>query len=128
MCIRDSGEDERLLLKRSAALPLLSVHRCRKPLAQRRQQDFPLGIFLDAPGKCMKLPESTGDARYTPSNARLEARKLETQALHKNWRKEFRALQKRRPGMSDVWYSEQIARMEITPKRSAETIRKHMKR
>jgi len=30
--------------------------------------------------------------------------------------------------MSDVWYSEQIARMEITPKRSAETIRKHMKR
>jgi hypothetical protein len=71
---------------------------------------------------------TTGDRRSTPSDARREARKLETQALHERWRKAYRALKKRRPGMSDVWYSEQIARMEITPKRSAETIRKHMKR
>lgn len=69
---------------------------------------------------------STGDSRYTPSSTRREARKLDTQALHERWRKEYRAWKKRRPGMSDVWYSEQIARMEITPKRSAETIRKHM--
>jgi hypothetical protein len=69
---------------------------------------------------------TTGDSRYTPSNARREARKLDTQALHGRWRKEYRALKQRRPGMSGVWYSEQIARMEITPKRSAETIRKHM--
>ena len=71
---------------------------------------------------------TTGDSRYTPSNARREARKLETQALHESWRKEYRALKKRRPGMSDVWYSQQIAKMDIAPKRSAETIRKHMKR
>jgi hypothetical protein len=69
---------------------------------------------------------TTGDRRYTPSNARREARKLDTQALHERWRKEYRALKQRRPGMSGVWYSEQIARMKITPKRSAETIRKHM--
>jgi hypothetical protein len=71
---------------------------------------------------------TTGDARYTPSNARREARKLETQALHEKWRQEYRALKKRRPGMSDVWYSVQIERMEFAPKRSAETIRKHIKR
>ena len=35
---------------------------------------------------------TTGDSRYTPSNARREARKLETQALHESWRKEYRAL------------------------------------
>ena len=71
---------------------------------------------------------TTGDSRYTPSNARREARKLDTQALHERWRKEYRALKQRRSGMSDVWYSKQIARMEILPERSAETIRKHMKR
>lgn len=71
---------------------------------------------------------STGDPRYTPSNTRRDARKLKTQDLHESWRKEYRALKTRRPDMSDVWYSEQIARMEITPKRSAETIRKHLKR
>jgi hypothetical protein len=71
---------------------------------------------------------TTGDSRYTPSNARREARKLDTQALHERWRKEYRTLKQRRPEMSDVWYSEQIARMEITPKRRAGTIRKHLKR
>jgi hypothetical protein len=70
---------------------------------------------------------TTGDSRYTPSNARREARKLETQALRERWRKEYRALKKRRSGMSDVWYSQQIARMGIAESRSAETIRKHMK-
>jgi hypothetical protein len=70
---------------------------------------------------------TTGDSRYTPSNARREARKLETRDLHVRWQKEYRALRLRRPEMSDVWYSEQIARMEIGPRRSAETIRKHMK-
>ena len=64
---------------------------------------------------------TTGDSRYTPSNARREARKLETQALHESWRKEYRALKQRRPGMSDVWYSQQIAKTEIAQGRSAET-------
>jgi hypothetical protein len=70
---------------------------------------------------------TTGDSRYTPSNMQREARKLKTQALHESWRKEFRALKKRRPGMSDMGYSKLIAKMEIAQGRSAETIRKHMK-
>lgn len=69
---------------------------------------------------------STADSRYTPSNARREAHKLDTQGLHEGWRKEYRALKKKRPEMSDVWYSQQIARGAIAKGRSAETIRKHM--
>jgi len=71
---------------------------------------------------------SMGDPRYTPSNARREIRKLETQSLYASWRKEYRALKQRRPGMSDVWYSQQISKMDIAEGKSAETIRKHMKR
>lgn len=71
---------------------------------------------------------TTGDSRHTPSNARREVRKLDTQALHEGWRKEYRALKKRRPGMSDVWYSQQIAKKDSGEGRSAETIRKHMTR
>jgi hypothetical protein len=71
---------------------------------------------------------TTGDSRYTPSNVRREVRKLNTQSLHESWQKEYRALKKRRPEMSDMWYSKQIANMEIATGRSADTIRKHMKR
>jgi hypothetical protein len=71
---------------------------------------------------------STGDPRYTPGIARREARKLKTQSLHESWRKEYRKLKQRRPEMSDVWHSQQIARTESAHGRSAETIRKHMKK
>ncbi len=71
---------------------------------------------------------TTGDSRYTPSDARREAHKLETKDLYEGWRKEYRALKKRHPGMSDVWYSKQLAKTKIAKGRSAETIRKHMKR
>jgi hypothetical protein len=70
---------------------------------------------------------TTGDPRYTPKSVRREARKLETRGLYEGWRKEYKALKKRRLGMSDVWYSEQIAKSEIAQGRSAETIRKHLK-
>lgn len=69
----------------------------------------------------------TGDARYTPNTARREVRKLETAAMYEQWRKEYRALKKRRPNMSDVWYSQQIAKMECAHGRSAGTIKKNMK-
>jgi hypothetical protein len=71
---------------------------------------------------------TTSDPRYTPKNARREARKLETHDLHVRWQKEYRALRLRRPEMSDVWYSQQIAKSDIAHGRSAETIRKHVKR
>jgi hypothetical protein len=70
---------------------------------------------------------TTGDSRYTPSNARRVARKLDTQAMYESWQKECRALKNRHPGKSDVWYSQRIAKMEIAKDRSAETIRKHMR-
>ena len=69
---------------------------------------------------------STGDSRYTPSNARREAHKLETQARHEHWRKEYQALKKRHPDMSDVACSKQIAKLPVADGCSAETIRKQM--
>ncbi len=71
---------------------------------------------------------TAGDPRHTPSNAQREARKLKTQARHERWQKEYRTLKQRRPGMSDVWYSQRIAKLDIAQGKSAETIRKHMKR
>jgi hypothetical protein len=71
---------------------------------------------------------TTADPRYTPSNARREARKLDTCAMYDAWRKAYRDLKRRRRNMSDVWYAQQIAKLELGPRRSAETIRKHMKR
>jgi hypothetical protein len=70
---------------------------------------------------------TTGDARYTPSTARREVRKLETAAMHERWRKTYRVLKRKRPNMSDVWYSLQIAKLDIAQGRSAGTIKKNMK-
>ena len=71
---------------------------------------------------------TTADPRHTPSNARREARKLDTQARHERWRKEYRDLKKKHPKMSDVWCSQQIAKGQSSDGCSADTIRKHMKK
>ena len=70
---------------------------------------------------------TTADNRYTPSNTKREARKLDTQAMYESWRKARRDLNKKRRDMSDVWYSKQIAKMDIAQGRSADTIKKNMK-
>jgi hypothetical protein len=70
---------------------------------------------------------TTADNRYTPTNARREVRKLETRAMHEIWQKEYRTLKKRRPNMSDVWYSQQIAKLPTAKGRNAGTIKKNMK-
>jgi len=70
---------------------------------------------------------TTTDNRYTPTNARREARKLDTQAMYESWQKECRALKKSHPNKSDVWYSQKIARMDIAKNRNAGTIKKNMK-
>lgn len=69
---------------------------------------------------------ATADPRHTPSTAKREARKIDTQAMYAAWQKEYRALKKRRPNMSDVWYSEQIAKTTIAQGRNASTIKKNM--
>lgn len=70
---------------------------------------------------------TTSDPRHTPSTAKREARKIDTQAVYTSWQKEYRALKKRRPNMSDVWYSDQIAKSAVGHGRSASTIKKNMK-
>ena len=71
---------------------------------------------------------STADNRYTPSNAKREARKLDTQAMYAGWQKAYRDLQRKRSGMSGTWYSQQIEKLPEACGRDAETIRKHMKK
>ena len=40
---------------------------------------------------------TTADDRYTPSNTRREARKLDTQAMYTDWQKAYRDLKRKRP-------------------------------
>jgi hypothetical protein len=70
---------------------------------------------------------TTADNRYTPSNARREVRKLETATMYSSWQQEFRKLKRKYPNRSDVWYSLQIAKLDIAQNREAPTIKKHMK-
>jgi hypothetical protein len=72
---------------------------------------------------------TTADPRHMPSNAKREARKLDTQARHEGWQKAYRDLKKKHGRkMSDMWYAQQIAKGELGGGRSADTIRKHMKK
>jgi hypothetical protein len=89
---------------------------------------FRNGKYSVEAAKVRELVDSatTADHRYTPSNAKREARKLDTQARYERWRKAFSSLRKQRPNMSGVWYSQQIAKQEIAAGCQAETIRKHM--
>jgi len=92
--------------------------------------EFQGGAYVIDDAQIRRLVDSatTADDRYTPSKARREAHKLDTQAMYENWRKAYRKLKKEKPGKSDVWYSQQIAKMEIAQGRDPETIRKHMKK
>lgn len=56
-----------------------------------------------------------------------EAGKLHTKRQHKAWQKAYTESKKKQPGMSDVWYSRQIAKLDIANGRAADTIRKNMK-
>jgi hypothetical protein len=70
---------------------------------------------------------TTADPRHTPSTAKREARKIDTQAMYATWHKAYRALLKKSPGKSDVWYSQQIAKADKVHDRAPNTIKKHMK-
>lgn len=64
--------------------------------------------------------------RYTPSNARREARKLDTQEMYEAWRKAYRQLKKANSDKNNTWIANKIARMDIGQGRDSETIRKQM--
>jgi len=124
-----SGEkrSQMLCLEASGMLTLV-VGNSQVPLAEFIE--FYNGAYtLDAvPIRRLADSSATADDRYTPSNARREARKLDTQAKYKRWQKAYRALLKERPGMSGAWYAKQIKKMGIAPDNDEETIRKHMKK
>ena len=69
---------------------------------------------------------TTADPRHTPNTTKRDARKIDTQAMYASWQKAYRALIKKSPGKSDVWYSQQIAKTPIAQGRDASTIKKHM--
>ena len=69
---------------------------------------------------------TTADNRYTPSNAKREARKVDTQAMYKGWQKAYRELVKKRPNMPETWYANQIAKLPVAKGRNAGTIKKNM--
>ncbi|MDP2785510.1 MAG: hypothetical protein Q8O38_13095 [Sulfurimicrobium sp.] len=77
-----------------------------------------IGLLVDA--------ATTADNRYTPSNAKREARKVDTQAMYKGWQKAYRELVKKRPNMPETWYANQIAKLPVAKGRSAGTIKKNM--
>lgn len=115
-----------LCLEASDVLSLV-IGNSRVPLVEFIE--FREGAYSLDTAQIRRLADSatTTDNRFTPSNARREVRKLDTQAMYENWRKEYRALRRKRPGMSDIWYSQQIAKMNIAHGRDTETIRKRMK-
>ena len=73
-------------------------------------------------------PMSEAAGHRQSSTARREARKLNTQAMHERWQTAYRVLKHKHRDKSDVWCSLQIAKTENPLGRSAETIRKHMKK
>jgi hypothetical protein len=125
--ISGKKRSQMLCLKANGSLELLAGSNAI-PLSELLQFETK-GYAIDA-AAVRQLADlaSTGDSRYTPSNTRQEARKLDTQNLYEKWRKAYRELKTHRPGMSDVWYSQQIAKLPSATIRSAETIRKRMKR
>jgi len=62
------------------------------------------------------------------SQVMREARKLDTRKRHKILQKAYLALKREKPGMSDVWYSQQIARSDLGGGLRPGTIRKNMKK
>ncbi len=70
---------------------------------------------------------TTADTRHTPSTAKRDARKIDTQVMYASWQKAYRALLKKSPGKSDVWYSQKIAKADKVHVRDPSTIKKHMK-
>jgi len=66
------------------------------------------------------------DARHTPTIAKREVRKADTQALYAVWQKEYRKLRKAKPGNTENWYAKQIEKTPSAQGRNYSTIKKHM--
>lgn len=124
--VKGNKRSQMLCLETDGVLSLVAGN-SRLPLTELIEYHDGAYSLDDATIRQLVDSATTADNRYTPSNAKREARKLYTAAMHESWQKEYRALKKKHPYMSDAWYSGKIAQMEIASGRSAETIRKNMK-
>jgi hypothetical protein len=66
------------------------------------------------------------DPRYTPTIAKREGRKADTQAMYADWQKAYRKLLKAKPGNTENWYAKQIEKTPAAQGRNYSTIKKHM--
>ena len=110
-------EGELSLTAGSSALPLSEVLRFGE--GGYRTDDTRIRRWLDVAAEESSLPAS---------RIRREARKLDTQERHKILQKAYRTIKREKPGMSDVWYSQQIARSDLGGGLRPGTIRKNMKK
>ena len=115
LCLRVQGHLE--LVVGADAMPLAGL------------VEFAEGRFTLDQAAILQMVDASTPAypRHTPSTAKRDARKLGTQAMYASWQKVYRALRKKHPGKSDVWYSQQIARTDKVNVRDPSTIKKHMK-
>lgn len=106
-------------LSKKIAIPWLALAKERGLLPNNMTEEF----------ESMSKSNASTDKCYAPSNVKREARKLETQKMYLIWQKAYRDLEKthKHRHMSDVWYSQQIAKLDIAKGRNADTIRGHMK-
>ena len=116
-----------LCLQAGAELTLIAGNN-KLPLAELI--GFHEGSYLLDSAMIHRLVDAatTADPRYTPTNIKREASKLDTQAMYALWRKEYRKMKRVNPNRSDVWCSRQIAKRDIANGKDAETIRKNMKK
>ncbi len=122
---RGQKHNQMLVLKCSE-IPRLVAGNVEQPLADFvRFDDSRFSIDPDWVARLVDSVSAT-DNRYTPSNAKREARKVDTQAMYKDWQKAYRALLKKRPNMPETWYAQQIAKLPVAKDRNAGTIKKNM--
>ena len=90
--------------------------------------DFARGAYVLDTAAIRHLVDAatTADPHYTPSTTRREAHTRDTQARYARWQTAYRALKRRRPHMSDVWYARQLAKQTVAAGGQADTIRRHM--
>lgn len=72
---------------------------------------------------CIKKP-----VKAKAISTRREERKKETQKQHASWQKAYVDLKKKHSDKSDAWCAEKISKLPIANGKSAETIRRNMKK
>ena len=110
-------EDELKFVAGSSELPFSEVLRFRQD--RYGLEEARIRRWLDA---------ASDDRPISSSHIRREARKLDTRKKYKDWQKAYRVLRREKPGMTDVWYSRQIARSGLGGGHRPDTIRKNMKK